>query len=152
MLVRLRQEPELPEDRVHVRLDGLRADDELLADPAVRQPFGHQRQHLALARRELAERIVLASPPEELADDLGIDRRPSLPDAPDGVQEVVDLEHAVLQQVAEAVGPLADERQRVRRLDDPRALLVPLSCKPIAFRLGPDAALGFSLPAPPEIS
>ena len=57
---------------------------------------------------------------EELADHLRVDRGAALPDSPHGIQEVVDLEHTVLEQVAEALRPLADERERVRRLHDLR--------------------------------
>ena len=42
VLVLRGQEAELPEDGVHVRLDGLGADDELLEDALVREALRHQ--------------------------------------------------------------------------------------------------------------
>src|SRR6516165_6467214 len=95
VVVRRREQAEFQEDRVDVGLHGLRADDELLADPAIRETFGHQGEHLVRARRELAQRILLPPAPEELRDDLGIDRGASLADTAHALIEVVDREHAV---------------------------------------------------------
>src|SRR5262249_28845575 len=49
--------------------------------------------------------------------DLGIDRGSAARNAAYRLEELVDLEDAVLQQVAEAVRPLAEEPQRAARLD-----------------------------------
>jgi hypothetical protein len=47
--------------------------------------------------------------PEQSADDLGIERGAAAGDARHGVQEVVDVEHAVLEQIAEPAGQQRDE-------------------------------------------
>ena len=52
---------------------------------------------------------------EEPADDLGVERGAAGGDARQGVEEVVDVEHAVLEQVAEAAG--GHEVDRVAGLD-----------------------------------
>jgi hypothetical protein len=72
------------------------------------------------SRGELAERAVRTLAPEELRDDLRVDRGSAAADASHGVQEVVDLKNAVLQEVAEALGRVTHECERVRRLDDLR--------------------------------
>jgi hypothetical protein len=41
-----------------MRLDRLRAENEPLADAAVRQSLGHEAEHVPLARRELVERAA----------------------------------------------------------------------------------------------
>ena len=74
MLVLCRQLAALLDDRVDVRLDRLRTDDELLADATVRKALGHELENLALARRQLVERALVALAAEELGDDLRIDR------------------------------------------------------------------------------
>ena len=117
MVGRLRAHAELGEDRRDVLLDRGGRDHQHLRDALVRAPFGHQLEHLALARRELVEGALLALAAEELLDDLRVDRGAAASDAPHGLEEVVDLEHAVLQQVAEALGPLLEERERMARFD-----------------------------------
>ena len=52
---RARREVELAQDVRDVAVDGVLADHQPLGDLPVRQPFGEQRQHLALARRELGQ-------------------------------------------------------------------------------------------------
>src|SRR3990172_3434886 len=44
---------------------------------------------------------------DELDDDVRVDRRPAACDTPDRLEKAVDLEHAVLEQVAESFGALA---------------------------------------------
>src|SRR5205085_8282349 len=113
VVVGSRRQIELSEDAVHVRLDGLRAEHELLADASIRAPFGHELQDLALAAGQLLERIVLAAAADQLPDHLGVDRRSSAADAAHGLEELVDLEHSVLEQVPEAFRPIAEEIERV---------------------------------------
>ena len=55
--------------------------------------------------------------PDELADDGRIERRAALGDAPDGRGELLHVGHAVLEQVADALGALREELHRVARLD-----------------------------------
>ena len=54
-------------------LDGALADEQAPGDPAVGVAFGHQCQHLALAGRQLRERIVATPLGDELVDEGGID-------------------------------------------------------------------------------
>jgi hypothetical protein len=67
------EQPELEEDRVDVRLDRLRAEEQRLADRTVRPALGHQAEDLALARRQLLERVVVVASTEQLCDDVRID-------------------------------------------------------------------------------
>ena len=120
VVVGRRQEAELEEDRVDVRLDGLRAEEELLADRPVRAALRDQAEHLALPGRQLVERVVVAPAAEELRDDVGVDDGAAVRDAADGGEELVELDDPVLEQVAEALGAVAEERERVARLDDLR--------------------------------
>src|SRR5436189_206690 len=64
--------PQLVEDRGHVRLDGLRAEEELRADARIRAALGHQPENPALSRAQLVDRIVPAAVADELRDDLRI--------------------------------------------------------------------------------
>src|SRR4051812_36727879 len=56
-----RRQAELGEDARDVLLDGAQRDHEPLRDRLVRAALRHQLEHLALARRELVERIVAAA-------------------------------------------------------------------------------------------
>src|SRR6266567_6170915 len=67
-------EVKLLEDAVHVRLDRLGAEEELLADALVGAAFGHQAEYLAFACGEFAERPLVAATAEQLADDFRVDR------------------------------------------------------------------------------
>ena len=107
------REAELREDARHVLLDRALGDDEPLADRLVRAALGHQLEHLALARGELVERVVAAAPADEQRDDLGVERRAALADAPHGGGELVDVGDAVLEQVADALGALGEQLERV---------------------------------------
>ncbi len=82
-------EPELPEDARHVLLDRPLGDhDETLGDALVRAALGHELEHLALARRQVGERIVAAAPADELRDDGRVERRAALRDPAHGVGEL----------------------------------------------------------------
>ncbi len=111
------RQPELLEDARDVLLDRADGEHELLGDAGVRAALGHQPEHLELARRQPLERAACASPREELRDDLGIERRAAVRDAPDGVDEVGDVHHAVLQQVADAAVAVGEQLGRVGLLD-----------------------------------
>ena len=75
---------------------------EPLRDRRVRASLGHERQHLALARGQLAERVVAALRREERRDNLRIERRAAVAHPPRRIEEVVHVEHALLEQVPEA--------------------------------------------------
>src|SRR5581483_6836925 len=69
VVVRARRQPQLPEDARHVLLDGALGDDERVRDRLIRAPLRHQLEHLALARREVGDRVVAALAADELRDD-----------------------------------------------------------------------------------
>ena len=109
------RDTELEQHVAHVRLDRPLAEEQALGDPHVRQPLGHALEDLVLARRELVQRIVLRARREQPRDDLRVERRPAFRDALRCGQELSDLEHPVLEQVAEASE--RHELDRVGRLD-----------------------------------
>ena len=80
---------------------------------AVRAALGHELEDLALARREALERVLAPAAAEQQRDDLGVERRAALGDAPDRVGEAVEVGDAVLEQVAEPVGAVGEQLQRV---------------------------------------
>ena len=88
-----------------------------VGDPDVRPALGHRREDLALARREARQRVVGAVADHELGDDLRVERRAAAGDPPQGVHELADVADAVLQQVADAAGPVGEELRRVLPLD-----------------------------------
>ena len=94
----------------------MRGDDQRLGDALVRAPLGHQLEHLALARRERLERVLAAAPAEHVGDDRRVQHRPAGGDAPHGVGEQLEVRHAVLEQVADAGGVVADQVDRVALL------------------------------------
>ena len=95
-------------------LDRSLGDPELMGDAGVRAALGHEREHLALARREDVERVVGATGGDELLDERWIDDRRSLDDPLERLDELVHVGHAALQQVAAALAA----REQVRRLLD----------------------------------
>ena len=88
---------------------------EALGDARVGEPLGHQLEHLALAFGELGERVVVACGETRPRDDLRVERRAAAGDALGRGEELADVEHAVLEQVAEAAE--RDELDGVRGLD-----------------------------------
>jgi hypothetical protein len=81
--------------------------------PCVRPALRHQGEDLQLA---LGQRVQGRTAPHERRDDHRVERTATASDAPDRVEELVDVEHAVLQQVAEPL-PAADQLERELRLD-----------------------------------
>lgn len=69
-------------------------------------------QHLTLACGESVQEALLTPAGEEAGDDLGIDDRLPLPDPPDGVRQLADVAHPVLEQVAEPVRAVLQELHR----------------------------------------
>ena len=72
------------------------------ANAGVGAPLRHQRKHLALARRELRQWIVLAPRVDELLNEPGVHNRAAFRDPVEALEEVADVGHAGLQQVAGA--------------------------------------------------
>jgi hypothetical protein len=93
-----RRQVELSENARHVLLDGAVGDHELLGDRAVRSPLRHQAENLGLARGETSERIAFAVAPEEMTDDLWIERRPTTRNTIDRVGELTQIGHPLLEQ------------------------------------------------------
>ena len=98
-------------------LDRAQRHEHALGDRLVRAPFGHQLEHLALARSQRIQRVVGSPAPEELADDGRVERRSALADAPHGRGELLQVGDAVLQEVADTFGALGEQIHCVRRLD-----------------------------------
>src|SRR5262249_41542777 len=73
--------------------------------------------HLALARRQAVEERVPPAAAQELRDDRGIDRGATDGDATDRRREFLDVAHAVLEQVADALGRLLEEVHGEPELD-----------------------------------
>src|SRR5579872_991874 len=95
--VLVRYESELAEDAVDVLADGAAADDHRLGDGGIRPAFGHQREDLALAAGQHAERTAAAG--EQLGDDLGVQRAAALGYPAERVEELRHVGHPVLEQV-----------------------------------------------------
>ena len=84
---------------------------------ALERPSAIRPEHLALARGQRLERILAAAAAEQQRDDLGIERRAAAGDAAHRVGERVHVGHAVLEQVAGALGGLRQQLERVGLLD-----------------------------------
>ena len=78
-----------------------------VGDGGVGPALGHQREHLALARGELAERVAAAG--EQLRDDFGIERAAARGHPVQRVEELGDVRNPVLEQVADAVRAPGDQ-------------------------------------------
>ena len=138
MVGRVGRQAELREDARHVLLDRAQGDEEPLRDRLVRAALGHQLEHLALARRQLGERVVLAAAADELRDDLGVERRAALADAPHRRGELLHVGDPVLEQVADALGA----RRRAGRARSPASTYCERTSTPVLGMLLAD------LPAP----
>src|SRR4051794_23326644 len=99
-----------------MRFDRALRQPEPLRDCRVRTSFSHQPKHLLLARRQTLDGIFVRLWREERRDDLRIEGRTAVTNTSRCVEKVVDIEHAVLQQIAEAA-PRGDQLERVARLD-----------------------------------
>ena len=86
-----------------------------LAIARFERPSAISDEHRALAVVELVEHRAPA-PRDEAADDSGVEGRASCGDAFDRVEELGDVAHAVLEQVADAGRVVPDELEHVRRL------------------------------------
>jgi hypothetical protein len=113
VLGRRLSEEEFLEDIPDVLLDRGLTDDERFRDALVGLTLGHHRQHLPLAWTELVQWSAAASAPEHPSDDHGVERGAAVCDPLDGVDEHVDVGYALLEQVTNALGTVANELQRV---------------------------------------
>jgi hypothetical protein len=71
----------------------------------------------ACRRGQRLDRIVAAPPADELRDDRGIERRAPVGHAPDRARELVDVGDPVLEHVADSLGVVCEQLERVVRLD-----------------------------------
>ena len=115
---RLPRQPELEEDRVNHLLDRTLGQEERLGDGRVVLPFGHLAQHVALARRQLIERGVVAPTAlrDEGLDDLGVDHGAALCDRADCADELVDVLHPLLEEVGATRATAVEEREGIARI------------------------------------
>ena len=81
-------QPQLPQDGWDVLFDRRLRDPQRVRNTGVGAALGHQREHLALARPELVERIPDAARGDELLHERGIDDGAALQDAPERVEEL----------------------------------------------------------------
>ncbi len=95
------REAELGQDARHVRFNGALGEEQPPRDTPVGTALGHERQHLALPGGEPGQRISPPLVPDELRDDLGVERRATPRDPAQRIEELVDVEDPVLEQVAE---------------------------------------------------
>src|SRR3954447_5119920 len=91
---------ELHHDAVHVSLDRALCDPEASCDAGVRASLRHQREYLALARRQFFERITHFARRHELLNKQWVDDRSTTAYASDGVEKLVKLSDASLAQIA----------------------------------------------------
>src|SRR3954449_6686007 len=92
-----------------VLLHGALADRQPLADPLVRASLGDQREHLALARGQRRQRPDVMGAREQTGHNLRVERGAPRGYAPERADEVVNVGHAVLEEVAESLGALGED-------------------------------------------
>src|ERR1700761_507285 len=112
---------ELVEDRRGVLGHRPLGDDQALGDGRVRPALGHQRQHLALAPAEGADRAVARAAGhgagQQAGDHLGIHGAAARRHPVDRGHELRAVEHPVLEQVADAAAPVGQQFPGVQLLD-----------------------------------
>src|SRR4051812_7878770 len=80
----------------------------------VRAALRHQREHLELTLGQILERrLSLATLPDELRHDRRVEHRAALADPPHTRRELAEIGDAVLEQVADALGFLREQLDRV---------------------------------------
>ncbi len=109
-------ETELGEDAADVLGDRAFGHPQTTGNSGVRATFGHKREHLALARRQLIERVVDALGRDELLNQRWVDDRTAPDDAFERLNEVVHVRDATLQQVPASLAT-GEETHRVLKLD-----------------------------------
>jgi hypothetical protein len=91
---------ELAEDRAEVLADRALADHQGRGDRGVGLALGHQREDLLLAGGQPGQRV--ASVPDQLPYDLGVDDGAALGHPAHGVDELLDVADAFLEEIADA--------------------------------------------------
>jgi EmrB/QacA subfamily drug resistance transporter len=97
------RQAQLHQDAADVLFHGPLGHPELAANAGVRQAFGHQRQHLALARRQRIQRVIGAPGRDELLDEQRIHHRAPPHDPVERLDEVGHVGDPALEQVAAAL-------------------------------------------------
>lgn len=108
------RQPELGQDVPDVFFDRSFGEPELGGDAGIRATFGHQRQHLSLARGEVFERIVAATSLDQRLDETRVNNGSARRDPSQRVDELVHVQDATLEQVAD---PIAGREELARLLD-----------------------------------
>src|SRR6266540_309471 len=108
-------ETELDEDVRDVGLDRAVGEPEAPGDTDVRSSLGHESEDLPLPGGQGSQWVVGGDRGDEPHHDFGVQRGAAGGDPTQRVEEVVHVEHAVLQEVAEPAG--ADQADRVAGLD-----------------------------------
>ena len=114
MRVLSRGQVELHQHAADVPLDGSLGQHQAARDADVGEALGHQREYLALALGQHRQPVGGVAA-DERGHDLRIERRAAARDAHGRLDELADVEHPVLEQVAEAA--LRHQPDRARGLD-----------------------------------
>src|SRR5215210_1876910 len=105
------------EDRRHMPFDRTKGDHQPVGDALVRPALGHQAEDFALARRQLSDRIVASTLPEQRRDDDGVARRTAGGDPFPCGEEVLDVVDPVLEQITHTLGRVSEQPHREPKLD-----------------------------------
>ena len=92
---------EFEEQPPDVGLDSSFAEDQPFGDTGVGHPLGHQAEYLVLALGELSKAVLAGIAVEQRGNHLRVERGASVGDSTDGAEEIRDVQHPVLQQIAE---------------------------------------------------
>jgi hypothetical protein len=106
---------ELEQQPPNMGFDGPFAEDQPFGDTSVRHPLRHQPEHFVLTLGELGEAVLAGLAVEQRGDHLRVERRASVGDSCDGIEEVRNLQHPVLQQITKSTE--TGKLHAVRRLD-----------------------------------
>src|SRR3954453_2004581 len=116
IVVLVRRQSELREDRGDVLLHRPLADHQPLGDGLVGAPLRDELKHFALTRCHRGKDAATAGR-QESRDDLGVQSRAAAGDAPQRAVEVLDIADAVLEQVAEPRRALGEHAHRGSQVD-----------------------------------
>ena len=116
MIVRRLRQWQLAQDAADVLVDGALADPQLARDTRIRPSLGHELKDLALAGREIAERIFHPARGDELSDQPGVDDGTAGGNPLERLEKVAYLGDPTLQQVAHPV-PFGEQVDRAMDLD-----------------------------------
>src|SRR5438067_4517135 len=104
MVARRGEEVELGEDGGYVALDRLLGEGEVAGDGGVRPALCDKGEHLTLAVGEPGEALLRRVAPEQAGHDVGVEDGAAAGHGRERIDEGRDIEHAVLEEVAEVAG------------------------------------------------